>query len=125
MIKFRNVRWKNFLSTGDKFLEVQLDRSPSTLIVGQNGSGKSTLLDALSFGLFGRAHRDINKLQMVNTINGKGTVVEVEFDIGPHSFKIVRGIKPNKFEIWQNGNMIIRPQWLVIIKSSLSKTFLS
>lgn len=106
MIKFRNVRWKNFLSTGDKFLEVQLDRSPSTLIVGQNGSGKSTLLDALSFGLFGRAHRDINKLQMVNTINGKGTVVEVEFDIGPHSFKIVRGIKPNKFEIWQNGNMI-------------------
>lgn len=106
MIKFRNVRWKNFLSTGDKFLEVQLDRSPSTLIVGQNGSGKSTLLDALSFGLFGRAHRDINKLQMVNTINGKGTVVEVEFDIGPHSFKVVRGIKPNKFEIWQNGNMI-------------------
>ena len=106
MIKFRNVRWKNFLSTGDKFLEVQLDRSPSTLIVGQNGSGKSTLLDALSFGLFGRAHRDINKLQMVNTINGKGTIVEVEFDIGPHSFKIVRGIKPNKFEIWQNGNMI-------------------
>lgn len=106
MIKFRNVRWKNFLSTGDKFLEVQLDRSPSTLIVGQNGSGKSTLLDALSFGLFGKAHRDINKLQMVNTINGKGTVVEVEFDIGPHSFKVVRGIKPNKFEIWQNGNMI-------------------
>ena len=106
MIKFRNVRWKNFLSTGDKFIEVQLDRSPSTLIVGQNGSGKSTLLDALSFGLFGRAHRDINKLQMVNTINGKGTLVEVEFDIGPHSFKIVRGIKPNKFEIWQNGNMI-------------------
>lgn len=106
MIKFRNVRWKNFLSTGDKFLEVQLDRSPSTLIVGQNGSGKSTLLDALSFGLFGKAHRDINKLQMVNTINNKGTIVEVEFDIGPHSFKIVRGIKPNKFEIWQNGNMI-------------------
>ena len=104
MIKFRNVRWKNFLSTGDKFLEVQLDRSPSTLIVGQNGSGKSTLLDALSFGLFGKAHRDINKLQMVNTINNKGTIVEVEFDIGPHAFKIVRGIKPNKFEIWQNGN---------------------
>ena len=106
MIKFRNVRWKNFLSTGDKFLEVQLDRSPSTLIVGQNGSGKSTLLDALSFGLFGKAHRDINKMQMVNTINNKGTVVEVEFDIGPHSFKIVRGIKPNKFEIWQNDKML-------------------
>lgn len=106
MIMFKNVRWKNFLSTGDKFLSVQLDRSPSTLIVGQNGAGKSTLLDALSFGLFGKAHRDINKMQLVNSINGKNAMVEVEFEIGVHKFKVVRGIKPNKFEIWQNGNMI-------------------
>ena len=106
MIMFKKVKWKNFLSTGDKFIEVQLDRSPSTLIVGQNGAGKSTLLDALSFGLFGRAHRDINKLQLVNSINGKAAMVEVEFEVGVHKFKVVRGIKPNKFEIWQNGNMI-------------------
>ena len=106
MIIFKKVKWKNFLSTGDKYIEVQLDRSPSTLIIGQNGAGKSTLLDALSFGLFGKAHRDINKMQLVNSINGKGAMVEVDFEIGVHKFKVVRGIKPNKFEIWQNGNMI-------------------
>ena len=106
MIKFNVVRWKNFLSTGDTFTQIQIDKSPSTLIVGDNGSGKSTLLDAVSFALFGKPHRNINKLQMVNSINNKGCVVEVEFEIGSHSFKIVRAIKPNKFEIWQNGNMI-------------------
>ena len=106
MIKFKAVRWKNFLSTGDKFTTIQLDRSPSTLIVGHNGAGKSTLLDALSFGLFGKAHRDIKKDQLINSINQRGAVVEVEFDIGVHSFKIIRGIRPGKFEIWQNGNMI-------------------
>lgn len=106
MIKFKNVRWKNFLSTGNEFTEILLDRSPTTLIVGSNGAGKSTLLDALSFGLFGKAHRDINKMQLVNSINGKGALVEVEFNVGIHEFKIVRGIKPTKFEIWQNGNMI-------------------
>ena len=106
MIKFKAVRWKNFLSTGDKFTTIQLDRSPSTLIVGHNGAGKSTLLDALSFGLFGKAHRDIKKDQLVNSINMRGAIVEVEFDIGVHTFKIIRGIKPGKFEIWQNGNMI-------------------
>ena len=106
MIIFRKVRWKNFLSTGDEFTEVQLDRSPSTLIVGGNGAGKSTLLDAISFTLFGKPHRDIKKAQLVNSINGKKTIVEVEFGIGNSEFKIVRGIKPNKFEIWQNGNQI-------------------
>jgi DNA repair exonuclease SbcCD ATPase subunit len=106
MIKFEKVRWKNFLSTGDQFTEVALDRSPSTLIVGQNGAGKSTLLDAISFGLFGKAHRDIKKDQMVNSINGKKAIVEVEFSIGKHQFKVVRGIKPGKFEIYQNGNMV-------------------
>jgi len=106
MIRFKYIKWKNFLSTGDTFTELQLDRSPSTLIVGHNGSGKSTLLDALSFGLFGKPHRNINKMQLVNSINNKGAVVEVGFDVGVHTFKIVRTIKPNKFEIWQNDNMI-------------------
>ena len=106
MLTFKTVRWKNFLSTGNDFTEIQLDRSPSTLIVGQNGAGKSTLLDALSYSLFGKPHRDIKKHQLINSINNKNCQVEVEFDLGPTSFKIVRGIKPNKFEIWQNGNMI-------------------
>lgn len=106
MLKFKNVKWKNFLSTGDKFTEVSLTRSPSTLIVGQNGAGKSTMLDALSFGLFGKPHRNINKPQLINSINGKGCEVQVEFEVGGVSFNIVRGIKPNKFEIWQNDIMI-------------------
>ena len=106
MIHFKSCKWKNFLSTGDEFIEIKLDKSPTTLIVGQNGAGKSTLLDALSFGLFGKPHRDIGKYQLVNSINNKKAMVEVEFDIGNAEFKIVRGIKPNKFEIWQNGNMI-------------------
>jgi DNA repair exonuclease SbcCD ATPase subunit len=106
MIHFKSCKWKNFLSTGDEFIEVKLDRSPTTLIVGQNGAGKSTLLDAISFGLFGKPHRDIGKYQLINSINGKKAVVEVEFNIGNAEFRIVRGIKPNRFEIWQNGNMI-------------------
>ena len=106
MITFKSVSWQNFLSTGNEVTTVLLNKSPTTLIVGQNGAGKSTLLDALSFGLFGKPHRDINKPQLVNTINGKNCTVDVEFDVGAHSFKISRGIKPNKFEIYQNGNMI-------------------
>ena len=106
MIHFKSCEWKNFLSTGTDPIKILLDRSPTTLIVGQNGAGKSTLLDALSFGLFGRAHRDINKSQLINSINEKGSLVTVEFSTGGSDFKIVRGIKPNKFEIWQNGNMI-------------------
>lgn len=106
MIVFEKVRWKNFLSTGDKFTEVQLNKSPSTLIVGQNGAGKSTLLDALSFALFGKPHRDINKPQLVNSINGKNSEVQVEFSIGSHKFKVIRGIKPGKFEIYQNDVMV-------------------
>ena len=106
MIHFKSCEWKNFLSTGNDPIQIQLDRTPTTLIIGQNGAGKSTLLDALSFGLFGKPHRDINKGQLINSINGKGSLVTIEFDIGGSSFKIVRGIKPNKFEIWQNGNLI-------------------
>ena len=105
MIHFKSCKWQNFLSTGNDPIEIKLDKSPSTLIVGHNGAGKSTLLDALSFGLFGKPHRDIGKMQLVNSINQKKTIVEVEFSVGNQDFKIVRGIKPNKFEIWQNGNM--------------------
>jgi len=105
MIHFKSCKWQNFLSTGNDPIEIKLDKSPSTLIVGHNGAGKSTLLDALSFGLFGKPHRDIGKMQLVNSINQKKTIVEVEFTVGNQEFKIVRGIKPNKFEIWQNGNM--------------------
>lgn len=106
MIHFKAVRWKNFLSTGNETIEVQLDRSPTTLVVGQNGAGKSTLLDALSYGLFNKPHRDIKKDQLINSINKKKTIVEVEFDIGGQQFKVVRGIKPGKFEIWQNNRQI-------------------
>lgn len=106
MITFEKVRWQNFLSTGNEMTEILLNRSPSTLIVGQNGAGKSTLLDAIAFTLFGKPHRDIKKAQLINSINGKKCIVEVEFSIGNSEFKIVRGIKPNKFEIWQNGNQI-------------------
>ena len=106
MIHFKSCTWKNFLSTGNDPITINLEKSPTTLIVGQNGAGKSTLLDALSFGLFGKPHRDIKKGQLINSINDKNSLVEVEFAIGQVDFKIVRGIKPNKFEIWQNGNMI-------------------
>ena len=106
MIIFKKIRFKNFLSTGENAIEVQLNKSVTTLIVGTNGVGKSQLLDALSFSLFGKPHRNINKPQLVNSINGKNCLVTVEFSIGAHEFKVVRGIKPNIFEIWQNGIML-------------------
>lgn len=106
MIVFKQIRWKNFLSTGDNWTTVDLNKSPSTLIVGLNGSGKSTLLDALAFALFGKPHRNINKPQLVNTVNKKGALVEVIFQIGPNGFKVVRGIKPEVFEIWKNNELI-------------------
>mgnify|MGYP003630617806 CR=1 FL=1 len=106
MIVFKQISWVNFLSTGDNETTIQLDRSPTTLIVGHNGAGKSTLLDAISFALFNKPHRDITKPALVNSINKKNTVVSVEFEIGKHKFVIKRGIKPSVFEIWQNGTMI-------------------
>ena len=106
MITFKNVRYKNFLSTGNQFIDIELDRAQSTLVVGENGSGKSTMLDALCFSLFQRAFRSIKKEQMVNSINEKDCVVEVEFIIGQNEYKIIRGIKPNIFEIWCNGVML-------------------
>jgi DNA repair exonuclease SbcCD ATPase subunit len=105
MIKFKVVRWKNLLSTGNIFTEVVLDSHKTTLIMGANGNGKSTILDAISLALFGSAFRDINKPNLVNSITGKGTVVELEFEIGSRQFKVIRGIKPNVFEVYENGEM--------------------
>ena len=106
MIYFKILRWKNFMSTGNTFTEINLTSHKSTLIVGQNGAGKSTMLDAMSFALFGKPHRNINKPQLVNSINNKNCIVEIEFSVGKAEFKIVRGIKPQVFEIWKNGTMI-------------------
>jgi len=106
MILFRYVRWKNLLSTGNYFTEINLSNTSNTLVVGENGSGKSTMLDALCFGLFGKPFRDINKPQLLNSINNKDCVVEVEFNVNNKTYKIVRGIKPNIFEIYCNGELI-------------------
>jgi DNA repair exonuclease SbcCD ATPase subunit len=106
MIIFNIIRWKNFLSTGNQFTEIELDKSSSTLIQGSNGAGKSTILDALTFGLFNKPFRRINKPQLVNSINEKDCVVEIEFTIGQVKWKVVRGIKPAKFEIWRDNTPI-------------------
>jgi len=106
MIHFKSIKWKNFLSTGNNFTNIILDRQKSTLIVGDNGSGKSTILDALCFALFGKPFRVISKSQLVNTINNSDCIVEIEFRIGTKEWRILRGIKPNKFEIYCDGIMI-------------------
>jgi len=106
MIIFKSIKYKNFLSSGNSFTEINLNKNKSTLVVGHNGAGKSTMLDALSFALFGKPHRKIMKSQLVNSINQKQCVVEVEFYIGKAYFKIIRGIKPTIFEIWKDGTMI-------------------
>jgi len=103
LIYFKSVKWKNFLSTGNNPTEVFLDRSKTTLIIGENGAGKSTVLDALCFGLFGKPYRPIKKNQLVNSINTKGAEVEVTFTIGTNEFVVYRGIKPNNFDIIRNG----------------------
>ena len=106
MIVFKSVTWKNFLSTGNSANKVLLNKSATTLIIGKNGEGKSTILDALCFSLFGKPFRNINKGQLVNSINGKGCVVEIEFSINSKEYRIVRGIKPNIFEIYINDELI-------------------
>ena len=106
MILFSKLRYRNFLSTGNNFTELDLTRSKTTLVVGHNGAGKSTMLDALSFALFGKPHRNINKPQLVNSINNKNCEVEVEFSIGSRTYRVLRGIKPQKFEIYVDGTMI-------------------
>jgi DNA repair exonuclease SbcCD ATPase subunit len=106
MIVFKSVSWKNFLSTGNSPNKVLLNKSQTTLIIGKNGEGKSTILDALCFSLFGKPFRNVNKGQLVNSINNKNCLVEVEFDINGKEYKIIRGIKPNVFEIWCENEMI-------------------
>jgi DNA repair exonuclease SbcCD ATPase subunit len=106
LITFKCIRYKNILSTGNAFTEIDFLRNKTTLIIGENGAGKSTVLDALSFVLYGKPFRKINKPQLVNSVNEKGLVVEVEFDVGKSSYLIRRGIKPGIFEVYQNGNLI-------------------
>lgn len=106
MIHFKSVRFKNMLSTGNAYTEISLDKNKSTLIVGENGAGKSTMLDAISFALYGKAFRNINKKQLLNSINQKDLLVELAFNIGPKQYLIKRGIKPNIFEIWCDGSLL-------------------
>jgi DNA repair exonuclease SbcCD ATPase subunit len=106
MISFHTIKWKNFLSTGNNFIEIELDKNPTTLIAGTNGSGKSTLLDALAFGLFGKAFRKVNKPQLINSINEKDAVVEVTFSVNKTKYLVKRGMKPTIFEIYVNGKLI-------------------
>ena len=106
MITFKTIRWKNFLATGNTFTEIELDRNSTTLIIGENGAGKSTILDALCFGLFGKAFRGISKPLLINSVNGSGTLVEVEFEIGSKEYLVKRGIKPNIFEIYIDGRLM-------------------
>jgi DNA repair exonuclease SbcCD ATPase subunit len=106
VITFKSVRYKNFLSTGNVFTEIKLNENATTLIVGENGAGKSTFLDAITFSLFGKPFRNINKPQLVNSINEKDCIVEVEFAIASKQYKIIRGIKPNVFEIYIDGELL-------------------
>jgi len=106
MIVFKTLEWRNFLSTGNAANKIIFNKSPSTLVIGRNGEGKSTLLDALTFSLFGKPFRNINKPQLINSINGKNCAVEITFDIGQNEYKVIRGMKPNVFEIWLNGSLI-------------------
>ena len=106
MINFKKIRYKNLLSSGNSFTSIELDRSQTTLIVGDNGAGKSTLLDALCFALYGKGFRNLKKDLLINSINGKDLIVEVEFQIGRKSYKVIRGAKPNKFELYVNNSLI-------------------
>jgi len=106
MILLKSVRWKNFLATGNRFIEVKLDQEPMMLIVGKNGAGKSTLIDAITFSLFGKPFKKVNKGQLVNSVNERDTLTEIEFSVGTSEWKVRRGIKPNLFEIYLNGVLV-------------------
>jgi len=124
MILFTKIRYKNILSTGNTFTEIDLAQHPTTLVIGQNGSGKSTFLDALSFALFGKPFRKINKPQLINTINEKNLLVEVEFALGTKQYMIRRGIKPNIFEIWQDEVLLNQDAAARDYQEVLEKTIL-
>ena len=106
MIKLKTVRFKNFLAAGNRFIEIKLDQKPMMLIVGKNGAGKSTLIDAITFSLFGKPFKKINKGQLMNTVNEKDLMTEIEFSVGSVEWKVRRGMKPAIFEIYQNGKVI-------------------
>ena len=106
MIKFKKIKWKNFLSTGDQWTEINFQKSNTTLIIGSNGAGKSTVLDALTFVLFNKPFRKITKSQLVNTVNEKDCRIEIQFSVGTREYRVVRGIKPSIFEIWVGDNML-------------------
>ena len=106
MIIFKKIKWKNFLSTGNKFTEINLIEAKTNLIIGNNGAGKSTILDALTFSLFNKPFRKVNKSQLINTVNEKDCHVELEFNIGNTDWKVIRGMKPVRFEIYKNGNIM-------------------
>ena len=124
MITFKTVKWKNFLSTGDTFTEICLTNKKTNLILGKNGAGKSTILDALTFTLFGKPYRKINKPMIPNSINQKNCVAIVEFSIGNNEYKIVRGIKPTLFEIWQNGSLLDQSASIVDQQKQLEQNIL-
>jgi DNA repair exonuclease SbcCD ATPase subunit len=124
MITFKIIKWKNFLSTGNQFTEVNLNDKKNTIIVGSNGAGKSTILDALTFSLFGKPFRKINKSQLLNSINQSDCVVEVHFDIGRNKYKVIRGIKPAKFEIYQNGVFLNQDSSVVDQQKHFEQTIL-
>ena len=124
MIQFKIIRWKNLLASGNTFTQVKLNTDSSTLIIGENGSGKSTILDALTFGLFGRPFRSINKNQLVNSINQGGTEVEIEFSIGSKEYVIKRGISKNFFTIYQDGKLLNQDASVRDYQEFLEKTIL-
>ena len=124
MIKFKSIKWTNLLSTGENTITIELNRSPTTLIIGENGAGKSTILDALCFGLFGRPFRKIKKQQLVNSINGKKTSVEIEFEIYGKQYHIIRTIKPNTLEIYIDGVLLDQPGDVDDYQEILEKTIL-
>jgi DNA repair exonuclease SbcCD ATPase subunit len=124
MIVFKTLKWKNFLSTGNTFTEFNINGAKTNLIVGANGAGKSTILDALTFSLFGKPFRKINKPMLMNSINGADLVTEIEFESGKNQFKIVRGIKPGVFEIWQNGVLLDQSSSTTDYQKYLEQTIL-